>query len=259
MVQPTKGKLLLDVTTNTLNYRYYSNDWFDWDGDWPLFGANLDSILVNTVRVDIVKSNDNDFHVTKVKFSRGKNPVTASNIAEKINFPISQNDSVLYLPKGFSISKNERWRAQQVLLLLQVPVGKRFLLDKSISRYDWFEVRYNHRGGIDIEDTWGRTYWVEAGREYVMTPDGPKQVDKLDPVALQKGEYKERDKEEDIEDSVKKRIEEEIRAKKRREEEVREGLNSNSDSTGGYRYHKKSPAKKTDSTPGKTNTSAASV
>jgi phage shock protein PspC (stress-responsive transcriptional regulator) len=259
MVQPAHGKLLLDVSANTINYRYYSNDWgFDWDNDWPLFGANLDSIFVNTVRVDVVKSNDNDFHVTKVKFSRGKDPVTARNTAEKISFPISQNDSVLYLPKGFSISKSERWRAQQVLLILQVPVGKRFFLDKSISRYDWFEVRYNHRGGIDIQDTWDHTYWAEAGKEYIMTPDGPKQVSRLDPEALQRGEYKERDKDEDIEEGVKKQIEEEIRQKKKREEDVRDRLNKNSDTTGGYRYHRQAP-KRTDSTPAKSGASSTSI
>ncbi|THU41836.1 PspC domain-containing protein [Niastella caeni] len=252
MAQPTNGKLTLDVTTNNINYRYYSNDWFDWeDGDWPLFGANLDSIMINTVRVDVVKSNDNEFHITKVKFSRGKDPVTARNIAEKINFPVSQNDSIVYLPKGFSISKNERWRAQQVLLILQVPVGKRFHLDRSVSRYDWFDVRYNHRGGIDIDDNWERTYWVESGREYIMTPDGPKEISRLDQEALKRGEYKERDKEEEIEDSVKERIEKEIRKKKQMEDAVPDRLKRNSDSTGGYRYRKQSPENKKDSTPAK--------
>jgi phage shock protein PspC (stress-responsive transcriptional regulator) len=259
LVQPAGGKMYIDVNSGSINYRYYSNDWgFDWDNEWPLFGANMDSIMLNDVRVDVVKSNDNNFHLTKVKFSRGRNPMIARTTAEKINFQTTQNDSVLYLPKGFSISKKERWRNQQVLMVLQVPVGKRFFLDKSVSRYDNFDVRYNHRGSIDIEDTWERTYWVESGKEYIMTPDGPKQVNRLDPVALQKGEYKERDKEEDLEDSVKKRIEEEIRQKKRREEDARDRLNKQ-DSTGGYRYHRQTPGKRTDSVPGKVTSSSASV
>jgi hypothetical protein len=252
MVQPTHGKLYLDVTTNNINYRYYSNDWFDWDSDWPLFGANMDSIMLNTVRVDVVKSNDNDFHVTKVKFSRGQNPVVAKNIAEKINFQTTQNDSVLFLAKGFSISKKERWRNQQVLLILQVPVGKRFMLDKSVSKYDWFDVRYNHRGGIDIDDTWERTYWVEAGKEYIMTPDGPKQIAKLDPEALQRGEYKEREKEQDR-DGDNDRDNEDGEKRNRRKEPATK------DTTNGYRYHKQTPAKKTDSLPAKVTSSSASA
>lgn len=252
MVQPTKGKLYLDVTTNSINYRYYSNDWFDWDdGDWPLFGANLDSIMLNTVRIDVVKSNDSGFHITKVKFSRGNNPVNARNLAEKINFTTYQVDSVLFLPKGFSISKNERWRNQQVLLILQVPVGKKFRLDRSVSKYDWFEVRYNHRGGLDIEDTWERTYWVESGKDYIMTPDGPKQVSKLDPEALSRGEYKERDKDQDN-DGVENQ--ERTEKRNRRDEEP-----ARKDTNGGYRYRKQTPEKKSDSTPANTTSVSASV
>ncbi len=263
IAQPSNGKMFLDVTTQKINYRYYSNDWgFGWDDDfedeWPLFGANFDSIMLNMVRVDIVKSNDNDFHLTKVKFSRGKDPVTARNVAEKINFPVMQNDSILYLPKGFSISKSERWRNQQVLLVLQVPVGKRFMLDRNVSHYNSFDVRYNRRGGIDISDTWERTYWVEDGKEYIMTPDGPKKISQLDAEALSRGEYKELDKH-DIEEKVKERAEDDLKRKKQREEEVRERLNRKSDTTGGYRYHHKTQENKKDTTPAKVQSSSASI
>jgi phage shock protein PspC (stress-responsive transcriptional regulator) len=245
LAQPSNGKLFLDVNNQSINYRYYSNDWgFDWDNEWPLFGADLDSIMLNMVRIDVVKSLDNNFHITKVRFSRGKDPVVARSIAEKINFPVAQNDSIVYLPKGFSISKNERWRNQQVLLVLQVPVGKRFMLDRNVSRYDNFDVRYNHRGSIDISDTWERTYWVEDGKEYIMTPDGPKKVRDLDPEALLRGEYKEREK--NMDDSVKEKVEDEIKRKKQREEEVRERINRNGDTTRGYRYQRKTKENRKD-------------
>lgn len=239
LTQPSSGKLFLDVTSQNINYQYYSSDWgFDWDNDWPLFGANLDSIMLNNVRIDVVKSLDDNFHISKVRFSRGKDPVVARSIAERINFTITQNDSTVYLPKGFSISKNERWRNQQVLLVLQVPVGKRFMLDKNVSRYDNFEVRYNHRGSIDISETWERTYWVEEGKEYIMTPDGPKKIKDLDPEALARGEYKEVPRE--LSDREKRRQAQ----KERREEEAREREDRrreiDSSRRGGYRYQRKS-------------------
>jgi len=198
LTQPSTGKLYVDVASDNINTRYYSSDWFyDWDGDWPIFGANMDSMLLNTVRIDVKKSNDNNFHLDKIRFSRGNDPFYARSLAEKINFQPVQNDSLLLLPKRFAISRNEKFRMQQVLLVLQVPVGKRFYLNRSISTYNWFDIRYNHHGGIDIDDSWEHTYWVETGREYVMTPDGPKQVSKLDPEALKRGEYKEKEKNED--------------------------------------------------------------
>jgi hypothetical protein len=249
MVQPVHGKLYLDVTTSNINYRYYSNDWFDWDEDWPLFGANLDSFMLNTVRVDVVKSTDSAFHATKVKFSHGTDPVNARNLAEKINFQTYQVDSILYLPKGFSISKNERFRNQQILMILQVPVGKRFFFDRALSKYNWFDVRYNRHGGFDIDDTWDRTYRVENDKEYIMTSDGPRKVKDLDPVALSKGEYKDREKDQDKEEN-------DDRKKKhdRKNDEP-----AQKDTTNGYRYHKQTPVKKNDSTQAKVNTSSASV
>jgi phage shock protein PspC (stress-responsive transcriptional regulator) len=263
VTQPANGKLYLDVTTNSINYQYYSNDWFDWnmDNDWPLFGANLDSIMLNTVRIDVVKSKDNDFHINKVKFSRGVNPVVARNIAEKINFQTTQTDSILYLPKGFSISKNERWRAQQVLLILQVPVGKRFFLDKSVSKYDWFDVRYNRRGGIDIDDNWEQTYGVESGREYIMTPDGPKKIEDLDADALKRGEYKDRENDDENEDARNRKLDELKRKEEKIEEEKQRLMNKSkgnrTDTTSGYRYHQKAPVNKTDSMPAKVQSTSA--
>jgi phage shock protein PspC (stress-responsive transcriptional regulator) len=244
VTQPANGKLYLDVTSNNINYRYYSNDWFgDWDGDWPLFGENMDSVMLNSVRVDVVKSNDNDFHVTKVKFSRGKDPVVARTNAEKINFNVTQSDTVLLLPKGFAISKNEKFRNQQILMVLQVPVGKRFFLDRSVSSYDWFDVRYNRRGGFEIDDNWERTYWVESGKEYVMTPDGPKQVSKLDADALKRGEYKEKvDEQNDREDNNR--------------QEMQQPAPQKDTTTGGYRYRKPDSGNKTDSTPAKNKSTA---
>jgi phage shock protein PspC (stress-responsive transcriptional regulator) len=271
MVQPANGKILMDVTADNIGYHYYSDDWFDWDGDWPLFGANLDSFMLNTVRIDVVKSNDSDYHIRKVRFSRGSNPVNAYERAGRINFQVTQKDSVILLPKGFSISKNDRFRNQQVLLILQVPVGKRFFFDRRISKYDWFDVRYNHRGGIDIEDNWERTYGVESGNEYIMTPDGPKKLENLDPDALSRGEYKEwkkhrdRDRDEDNDDARTRKLEELKRDEEKIEEQRQKILNNkksgatdNADTSSGYRYHKQAPAKK-DSTPAKTNTSSAST
>jgi vacuolar-type H+-ATPase subunit H len=185
--------------------------------------------------------------------------VVARNIAEKINFQTTQADSILYLPKGFSISKNERWRAQQVLLILQVPVGKRFFLDRSISKYNWFDVRYNRRGGIDVDDNWERTYGVESGKEYIMSPDGPKKIEDLDTDALNRGEYKEREREEVNEDTRNRKLDELKRKEEKIEEEKQKLLNkgrkNRTDTTGGYRYHQKAPANKTDSTPAKVNAS----
>lgn len=190
LAQPKSGKLYMDVQSN--NIRYYGSDWFgiDYDDDWPFYGVNQDTLMLNTVRVDIVKSKDSAYHAAVIKFSRGNNPDEARRLAQKISFGVTQMDSMLLLPKGFAISQAEKFRNQQVMVIVEVPVGKRIQLDRSVGRYDWFDVRYNRRGGFDFDDNWDRTYWINSGREYIMTPDGPEEVDKLDPKELKKGHFK---------------------------------------------------------------------
>jgi hypothetical protein len=78
-----------------------------------------------------------------------------------------------------------------------------------------------------------------------MTPDGPKQVSKLDAAALSRGEYKERERDEEED------IPQEHRRNQRQEEPAVK------DTTGGYRYRKQTP--KTDTTPAKVKSVSASA
>jgi phage shock protein PspC (stress-responsive transcriptional regulator) len=186
IAQPVNGKLYVDETTARRGYHYFSHrwNWVDVDSDWPLFGDNYDSLLLNTVRVDIAKSKDSFFHVQKLKFSRGKTQKMAQNVAEKINFDILQQDSVLLLPRGgFPISKNEKFRNQQVLVIIEVPVGKKIEIDESIHNYGWFNINMRRNGwNITDNDEWNderddRYDW-DANTEYIMTTKGLERTDK---------------------------------------------------------------------------------
>ena len=195
-VQPAAGKLYLDVATSTV--RYYGGDWFGIDDeDWPIYGINQDTLMLNSVRVNLVKSKDSAFHVYKVRFSRGSNPNTARQLAEKIQFNVTQQDSTLILPKGFAVSRDDKFRNQQVLVVVEVPVGKRIEIDRSITTYEWFDVNSGRRRSWNFEwdDNWDHSYHWESNREYIMTPDGLERVDKLDQQELQRGRFKLRIKE----------------------------------------------------------------
>ncbi len=180
-VQPSKGKLLVDVASS--NVRYYGGDWFGIeDEDFPVYGINQDTLMLNKVRVNVVKSEDSLFHIREVRFSKGRNPETSLRTAEKIQFDISQKDSILILPKGFAISKIDKFRDQGVLVVIEVPVGKRIEMDRSISNYDWFNVSFNGRRGWNArwDNNWDRTYNWRDNVEYVMTEKGLKRTDKAD-------------------------------------------------------------------------------
>jgi phage shock protein PspC (stress-responsive transcriptional regulator) len=189
ITQPVGGKMIIDVSNNY--NRYYGGDWFgiSWE-DWPFYAINQDTLMLNTVRVNIQKSDDADFHVRRIRFSRGTNPEVARNLAERINFNVDQKDSMLVLPRGFAISRHEKFRNQQVLIIVDVPVGKRIQIDEKVEDYDWFSLNYNHRRGWR-DNKWEESYGWQSDREMIMTPDnGLQRVDKYDQFELKSGKFK---------------------------------------------------------------------
>src|SRR5450432_1050849 len=188
---PTTGKLYVDV--NRSNLQYYHGDWFGFrfNDDIPVYGVNMDTLMLNTVRVRIVKSKDTSFHATRVRVSQGKTREIASQNAENIHFNIEQQDSTLLLPEGFAVSSSDKFRNQKVVIFIEVPVGKRIQMSNRLDRYDWFDINFNNRRGWNIDNDYrDETYGWDSDREYIMTPDGLKKVADLDPVELKNGHFK---------------------------------------------------------------------
>jgi hypothetical protein len=181
LVQPAKGKVIVKVAEEKV--KYYGSDWFGFsdDWDWPFFSLNEDSLMLNTVRVELVKSQDSSFHTYAVKIGRGYNPSSAQLVATKINFKASQHDSILLLPKGFAISQQEKFRNQQVLVIVEIPIGKKIEVDKSVNFYRWFNINMNHRRGWNISwnDDWDDSYNWDDNTEYIMTSDGLERTHKI--------------------------------------------------------------------------------
>jgi hypothetical protein len=113
----------------------------------------------------------------------------AIGLAREISFPVSQADSVLTLPGGFAITRDEKFRNQQVVVAIAIPPGKKIRIDKSVDSYDWFNISANHshlrwsRNWHD-DDNWDEdlnlenTFYWNSGVQYIMTPDGLSRIDR---------------------------------------------------------------------------------
>lgn len=184
ITQPTTARMVVDVTPDTRRY-YDRGDWWGVEEeDWPFYGIDQDTLQLRTVRISVEKSTDGSFHVTKVRSSRGNTGTEAKSSADRIVFNINQQDSVLFLPRGINISNRDKFRNQQVIVVLEVPIGKHFYLARSVNDYSWFDIRYNSRGltvndRYGRDDDWGRN-GVSTGVEYIMTEDGPRRADNHD-------------------------------------------------------------------------------
>jgi phage shock protein PspC (stress-responsive transcriptional regulator) len=220
--QPTHGRLVIKSTEEDRND--YDNDGFfdmGWGRNGVFYNVNEDSLIMNTIRVNLVKSPDSDYHVQLIKFSRGNSAHTARELAGQIVFNVRQSDSILNLPDGFSVTRNQHFRNQQVLVSVAIPVGRRILVDRSVDQYNWFNMNFNNRhfrwtrhwGNNsnndwyeegDDEGDWNNSLHWDSNKEYVMTVDGLSDTDKKHP----------------------------------REKENNEARPEQGTDNGGYRYHK---------------------
>jgi hypothetical protein len=189
--QPVSGKMKLMF--NDPNGQFYPIE-FDFyeDNDDDLKGIeglklskHEDSLLLTNMRVRLEKSNDDNFHLFLVKRAKASTTADAESHASKIDFPVEQVDSILNLPLGFVVDDKMKFRNQQVIVLLEVPVGKEVYIDRRANKLNWFNIRGGTRGlNISVDDDWDYDSW-RPGAWYKMTESG---IERMGGVDEQDGE-----------------------------------------------------------------------
>jgi phage shock protein PspC (stress-responsive transcriptional regulator) len=184
----TNAKVDFLEVTAAPKMKYYENHWFQIS---PFEGyTDEDTVFVRNLRIRIVQSKTDSFEVKVVKLSNGKSVANANDLANKINFSITQQDSLVFLDKGIGINKNDKFRNQHVIMTIAVPVGKRI----KVTNKGWSQtnVRIDHRGmrsetfdRISSDDNWydewnepwdNESYSYERGVEYKMTATGLEKI-----------------------------------------------------------------------------------
>ncbi len=129
--QPTNSKYKVIVTEPEINYSG-EIPWINIDE--PGFDITNDTIKYANIKVKVEQSNDSLFHTYLQKYSRGNNKKAANDIANKIAFNYSITDSIIDLGSHIAISKNEKFRLQEVIVIIQVPTGKKIIFDESTNK-----------------------------------------------------------------------------------------------------------------------------
>lgn len=228
IVQPSTGKLIVNVPDSKV--KVYGR-WWRMDG---ILSMSDDSLFLNNVRLRIVKSNDSLFHIGSYKYSNGPDENAALRNVKEISYGVSQQDSLIYLDRGFSLQRGTRFRNQSVTVNLQVPVGKRIVIKGSVSRrLNSFHINAG-RNDWDFDEDWNNDYWWSSDVEYVMTPGGLERVDKKEDDS---------NNDENSEDAVEKykkskeELKKEYEKKQKEAEELKKELDKPVDTTK-YRYQK---------------------
>jgi len=172
--------------------KYYENHWYQFE-DFQGF-SDEDTVYVRNLRIRIVQSLNDSFQIKVVKLSNGKTVQNANELANKINFELTQQDSLLYLDKGIGINKIDKFRNQHIIMTIAVPIGKRI----KITNKGWSQTNVNINGRgmrmgtinrISSDENWydewnepwdNESYSFERGVEYRMTKSGLEKIKRAD-------------------------------------------------------------------------------
>ncbi len=160
------------VVTSSLPFtkKYYGRNWIRFEPFENLIDE--DTAFVRNVYVEIAKSPNDSFQVTMKKTARGNNRTDANNLANLIQFNVTQKDSVLLLEKGIAINKIDKFRNQMVIITVYVPVGKQVRVNKGIGWPVRFGAgRWDNDWENDVYDSEEDIRW-QADVDYVMKADG---------------------------------------------------------------------------------------
>jgi len=131
ITQPSNQKMIVAVSEPALEY----SGGFGWMNDesdgWDI---SSDTLKIGAIKLRVIASPDSQYHVTMKKYSFGRTREGAENRAEKIQYSVVSKDSVLDLANGYAIDRESKFRVQNIELEIQVPIGKKIRIDRSVTR-----------------------------------------------------------------------------------------------------------------------------
>ena len=138
----------------------YLDSNFDFDG-LRIASVNGKQFLLNEPRLDIVKSETNEFSVVIKSKARGRDLDKAQSNAREISYKFTQQDSLLIFSPWFMLPDKSVWRKQEIDITLKVPENKTIYLDNDM-------VKIIH----DIENTSNMWDGDMGGKYWTMKPEG---------------------------------------------------------------------------------------
>ncbi|MBO9152888.1 PspC domain-containing protein [Chitinophaga sp. GCM10012297] len=167
ITQPSKGRLVIRKAEDMLVI-----------DDLNIFDGNLrvvdDTAIIGDIRLYLRPSPTDSFALEVRKSSHGRTSSQAAMLANEISYRIHQQDSVLYIPGGFSIPRNSVYRNQEVDIYLYVPKGRDFTIDRGVRHMvnDWGHKWWRNNRDYDWnDDDETRIYMNENGWEPEVKED----------------------------------------------------------------------------------------
>ena len=174
---PHVDKLDIDLVRKTAFFDVERN-WI-WNGFFLRFDQRENNPSVNNTRLVIRSADTDSFRVSVIRLSNGASLEDAANRAAAIPLkPIVQNGGRLSVPCDIAINKSNKFRNQNVIVTVYVPVGKKIEVHTNRRAFGRFYFR-GVSGGVTMldDDNFDEVFdepdypW-KYDREYIMTTNG---------------------------------------------------------------------------------------
>jgi len=168
---------------------HYSNrvPWIHIQGEETGWDLTKDTLKLSAVIIETIESPDSHYHIEMLRIATGRNSQQAIARAETIHYPVNTQGyasrrsntvdtvTLVDLPSFYAIAANNKYRGQQVKIVVQVPVGKTISFDESIKEkltQGELHIGYNKRGRVK-EFSWeDADFPYQSGTLYKMMPGG---------------------------------------------------------------------------------------
>lgn len=171
VAQPANGRMQVVMTEPEVRYR---GDLFFVEADNNGWNFTDDSLQLGNVQVNVLRSQDSNYYVNVIRYSRGRSSNQAEALAQRIRYNVSSRDSLLDLGSGYAIARRDKFRGQEVEVQIMVPVGKKLRFDASVAdKLSPFRVRFEERRrGFEAHIDNDYVFGYRTGIDYIMEASG---------------------------------------------------------------------------------------
>ena len=191
ITQPANGRMIIQVNEPEIHYSG-SIPWMDIDGKG--IDITRDTLTLANVKLRVERSSNDQYKVEVKKYSRGTTHADAEAKAQQTRFNISYTDSILDVGSGYALSSNTKYRGQEVIVVIYVPVGKKIRFDETVNKIHNFNIRIGddqNRNDSRRDNDWdfdGHYYFdYRVNMDYTMNEGG--QLTDADGVAVPNDNY----------------------------------------------------------------------
>lgn len=173
-----RDTLYLKLNPTALDYNeLHINEWDEDDddrrvtfrkhnNDYMIGKHNGEKYLLGHAQLNIIRSQTDKIELVIVKESKGYDKKEATLRAKNISYKVVQQDSLLLFDDIFRANNADKFRVQDVKVILKVPVGKVVYLDKSLEDFIY-----------DVENVTNTYDGEMVNRRWIMTESSLKCLD----------------------------------------------------------------------------------